>query len=253
MKIFVSACIAIVIASSGIAVSAQTVYLNVGEWEPYTGAVLDKGGMATEIVTAAYEAVGIKAEIGYVPWKRAEADVASGKVFASFPFQTTREREEIYRFSDVMFTSSFAIAYKKGSVASRNFAYSSITDFKGYRIGMTAGTEAVKTPLEKAGAIVEESQTQDQLVKKLEQERLDFIIDDRTVIRSAINALYQGSAQDLFGFIDKPFGKPASFRLMASKARPDSAALVEKFNEGLKKIRSNGSYDDILSRYGLSR
>ncbi len=253
MKIFASVFIAIAIVSTGIAVSAQTVSLNVGEWEPYTGEKLSNGGMAVEIVTAAYEAVGIKTEIGFVPWKRAEADVASGRVFASFPFQATHEREELYRFSDVMFTSTFAIAYKRGSVASRDFAYSSITDFKGYRIGMTAGTDAVKTPLEKAGAIVEESQTQDQLVKKLEQDRLDFIIDDGAVIRSAIDALYQGSARDLFGFIDKPFGKPASFRLMASKAHPDSVALVEKFNEGLEKIRSDGSYDDILSRYGLSR
>lgn len=253
MKIFAHAFIALAIVSSGISTSSQTISLNVGEWEPYTGEKLSNGGMAVEIVTAAYKAVGIKAEIEFVPWKRAEANIASGKAFASFPFQATHEREELYRFSDVIFTSTFAIAYKKGSVASQDFAYSSITDFKGYRIGITAGTDAVKNPLERAGAIVEESQTQDQLVKKLEQDRLDFIIDDRAVIRSAIDALYRGSARDLFGFIEKPFGQPASFRLMASKTNPDGTVLLEKFNEGLGKIRADGSYDGIVSRYDLSR
>lgn len=236
---------AVFLACGGVGGMAQELTAAVGEWPPYTGSELQHNGMAAEIVRAAAAAAGLEVELVFLPWRRAESMVAAGEFFATFPYQFTREREENLIFSDILFTSNFIVACRKEALIVGDHRYSSPDGFRGLRVGVISGTDAVYLPLAESGARVVEVQDPRQLVKMLQLGRLDFVIDDERVF---LLALYLEKASDI-GILGEPFGKPAEFRLMASRLYPDSQAILDRFNFGIAEIQAAGTLTDIINRY----
>ncbi len=230
----------------GARLGAQQIPFAVGEWPPYTGSRLENGGMATELVAAAARAADMQAIISFVPWRRAEATVAAGRSFATFPYQITGEREERYLFSDIIFTSNFIVAYRTGALPERGSGYRRPEDFQGLLVGVVAGTDAVTQPLARAGVTVIEVQDPMQLVKMLEAGRLDFAIDDELVFA---RALTEAAARGI-STLPEPFGNRCEFRLMVSREYPGAEALLERFNRGLSAIRGSGEAAAIAGKYG---
>jgi len=76
------------------------------------------------------------------------------------------------------------------------------------------------------------------------------VIDDKAVLASEIARLFPTKKQD-FVFIEKSFDEKRPLVLLVSAKYPKSAEILQKFNEGLKKIKSNGVYDIIAKKYGL--
>lgn len=209
---------------------------------------MENNGMAAEIVHAAAAAAGLEMKFIFLPWRRAESMIAAGKFFATFPYQLTREREEGYIFSDILFTSNFIVACRKEMLIESDHRYSSPDSFRGLRVGVMSGTDAVYKPLVESGARVIEVQDPRQLVKMLSLGRLDFVIDDEMVFNLAID---MENAVDI-RILSEPFGKPAEFRLMASRLYPDSQAIIDRFNFGIAEIQAAGTLTDILNRYRVT-
>lgn len=225
----------------------------IGEWGPYTGKRLENYGMASEIVTAACNAVGITPEYHFFPWKRAVQNVSSGTFFGTYPYKEIPERKGKYYFTKPLVSSSFGILMYKKNPKTGNFNYSQIADLKKFKVGIVAGTDAIRIPLEKMGIKVEEVQKADTNIKKLELERIDLIIDDRAVLYQALKSTYTAEPGkiDEFKFAENNFGEKNEFKIMVSLTYPDSKELLEKIDDGLMKIRSNGEYLKILNKYGL--
>ncbi len=233
--------------------SADSVKFAIGEWEPYTGQKLETYGMVSEVVTAACNAGGLVAEYAFFPWKRAEAGVEGGTYFATFPYQETSDRNTKYDFSEVLYKSPNGILLHKGNPKTAKFTYASPSDLKGFRIGTLAGSDAIVLPLRQAGADVEEVQTVEQNIKKLELNRLDVVIDDRPVLFMATRKYCGSDAAKLsqFHFTDKDFGSNKEYKLMVSRKYPGSRKLLSKLNAGLKAIKASGEYQKILKKHGL--
>ena len=194
------------LALSPLLAQAQEVELPlaIGEWAPYTGEKLADYGAATEIVTAACKAGGLKPKYVFSPWKRAEASVLDGANFATFPYLKTPERAETYEFSDPIFNSSIGIVRHTANAKTKDFKYKAIDDLKPFHVGTTAGTKAVADPLAKSGVVCEETAVLDQSVSKLQLGRIDFVIEERVATLDAIKRLYPGNVDD-FKFIDGDF------------------------------------------------
>lgn len=233
--------------------SAESVSFAMGEWEPYTGRELEGYGMAAEIVTAACRAGGLTAEYVFFPWKRAESNVESGAYFATFPYQGTKERSANYAFSEPLCISSNGILLHKGNPRTAGFTYARIEDLKGLRVGLLAGSDALKLPLLKAGVSVAEVQKVDQNIRKLEAGRLDCVIEDFPVIVHALRKTLGSDAARLeqFYFTERGFGNTVAYRLLVSRKYPRAEELLERFNEGLRKIKADGEYQKILKKYGM--
>lgn len=225
----------------------------IGEWAPYTGQNINQLGMATQIVQAASEAAHLTSDIYFVPWRRAETEVASGHFFGTFPYKKLPNRLQQYQFSEVLFESEFGVLVNGNNPQTRHFKFSSVSDFAGFRIGVVTGTDAVKIPLEQAGAIVSEVPTANQNLQKLAYERLDFVIDDKAVLFTALAQQGDAAEENRHNLImlDKGFGERNAFRVMVSKRYPEGEALLERFNRGLERIRQNGLHEKILGEYGL--
>jgi polar amino acid transport system substrate-binding protein len=233
--------------------AAESVKFAIGEWEPYTGQKMEAYGMVSEVVAAACAAGGLVAAFEFFPWKRAEAGVEGGTYFATFPYQETLERDPVYYFSEFLCRSSNGILLHKSNAKTAHFTYSSPDDLNGFNIGTLAGSDAINLPLRHSRASVEEVQTVEQNLKKLEAYRLDAVIDDRPVLFLATKKYCGTDAEKLsqFYFSEKGFGSTTEYKLMVSRKYPNSRELLVKFNTGLKLIKASGEYQKILKKYGL--
>jgi polar amino acid transport system substrate-binding protein len=229
----------------------QRVKFAIGEWQPYTGETIENYGLASEIVLAACNATGLKASFEFFPWKRAENNVIEESHFGTFPYKKTKERELIFYFSDSLFSSSDAILLYKLNDHTKNFTYTNPNDLKGYRVGTILGSEVVIQSLKLKNITVEEVSTTLQNIKKLENDRIDFCIDDKAVILQTLKSKYNPKKLSNFVFTSKNYTAPTPYYIMVSKEYPNAIDLINRFNEGLKKIKQNGVYSKILSKYGL--
>ncbi|HOJ99864.1 MAG TPA: transporter substrate-binding domain-containing protein [Termitinemataceae bacterium] len=223
--------------------SSRTIPLAIGEWAPYTGKNLPEYGTAARIVSAAFRAVDLVPVYTFLPWNRCEYLVKKGEYFASFPYLLIPEREEDFWFSAPLFISSVKILRYTPNLRTNPFVYDGDpASLKAFRVGTTEGTNAVIFPLKAAGVVVEPSRTLDLAIKKLAAGRLDLVIEEEATIRDAVRRLFPGK-EALFEFLPEPFLAQREYRLMVSKRYPRAQAILERFNEGLRRIKEQRSHD----------
>lgn len=252
-KIIAACALATMFVATQFAQNAEVRFVT-GEWAPYTSERMSGFGAASEIVSAACAAVGLKAAYDFVPWKRAEQNVADGTAFAAFPYFLLPERvakPDVFAHSDPLFSSVMGILYyKKNPSTSAGMKFDKVEDLKGRAIGALAGTVLVSAPLSKAGIKFEETPDVAASIKKLALGRLELVIEDRAVLWDAVKAAFPSQLAD-FAFLDKNFTEKSATHLLVSKKFPGSDALLAKFNEGMKKIKADGTLKKIYDKYGL--
>lgn len=248
MKKYLLLLSSLAVASSVYATEIEVKFA-VGEWAPYTGEKLPDYGAASEVVTAAAKAGGLKPVYSFVPWKRAEINVADGEAFATFPYRKLPEREAKYFISDTIMKSPAGILRYVGNKKSA-IDYSKIQDLQPFVVGVTAGSNATIDPLRAAKVRVEETATFDNTVMKLESLRVDFAIEDKIVAFDAVKRVFPQRAHE-FKFLDNDFTPANTMHLLVSRKYRDSEALLKKFNAGLKKIAEDGTMKKIYAKYGL--
>lgn len=238
------------------AATAETVIpLATGEWVPYASQHLPSNGAAAEIVTAAFQAVGMQVRFEFYPWKRAETAVANGTVFAAFPYFVLAERvarSDLFLHSQPLFSSVYGILYNTTHTDAAHLVdYHQPRDLAGKRIGILAGTPMVAHPLQDAGVSFEETPVIEFSVRKLYAGRIDYVIDDRAVLSSKIQELFPGETSS-FAFLPIDFTQKRTMHLLVSKNYPQSEPLLQRYNEGLRIISTNGTLDALYKKHKLS-
>lgn len=214
---------------------SQDIVLEIGEWPPYT--TNSKNGLATELVIAACNSVGLKYIISNVPWLRAEKNVEAGLAFATFPYTITEERKSKYLFSDPIFKSTNLIIYNNQNMKININSINSINAFKYYKVGTTTGSESIIKPLRNIGAEVETTETIDLSMKKLQSGRIDFIIEDSLVIKDLLKR-YQDQRIVLIN--RKIIDLDREYCIMVTKTSTNSLDYLERLNKGIKLIHNSG-------------
>ena len=227
---------------------AQDVLIATGEYSPYTSEKLAGNGFSAEIVTAAFAASGITAKYEFLPWKRCEAGVESGDYYGTIPYLKTPEREQRFAYSDAFYVSRSSFFYMKD--AHPDFAYSSLSDMKKYVLGGAAGYYYEKAFAD-AGLNVEYADDATSSLKKLHAGRVDFFPEDDLAAWAMIKELFPGE-EGKFAATEKAFNEDPHY-IMVSKKFAGADELTRKFNEGLAKIKADGTYDAIMKKYGLMK
>lgn len=220
--------------------------LATGEWPPYTGAELDGGGVAVELVRAVFAAMGRAADIRFYPWRRSEAYVRHGLAWATFPYAITEARRADYFFSDPLFESRGVFFYYGQKMAS--FEFTELNDLRPYTIGVAAGYWYEELFLD-AGLTVDQSLDDLAGLKKLQARRIDLYPADQLVGLWLI-ANHFAPDQQHFGIVERPL-RTNQNALMVSKSYPHSRALLREFNAALQRVRKEGLYRRIMERYGI--
>lgn len=213
-------------------------------WEPFYGEDLPRNGFFTELVREAFERGGHTVNVEFMPWARAMIEVKQGDREVLLGAYYSDERAETYHASDPIYTAEVGlVAHRRAGIES----FSSLRDLTDYTIGYGRGF-TVTEEFDNADYLDKEpAKDLAQNVKKLYAGRIDMIAGSFANIRYAA----QQQGMDLGELV---FLQPAlvenSLHIMVSKATPDGEQLLADFHRGLREIREDGSYEQILREMG---
>jgi len=229
--------------------SAEKMVLVTGEWEPYTTEKSSEKGAFSEIVIAVFQEMKTDCDIKFYPWKRAEMMVDEGSATAAFPYSVTDERIKNFLYSDPVMNSTSKFFYYKPSNKIKITDWKSYADLKAFKVGGVLGYFYEKD-FAAAGLNTEYVANDELNLKKMQAGRVDLIPGEELVAKALIKKLFPTEQQN-FVALNKPL-LSSSLHLMYSKKNADSEKNIKAFNEALKRIKTNGKYKTIMTKYGLA-
>lgn len=228
--------------------ASEVLILVIDEWPPYTTQEMEQKGIATEIIIEALKAADLEYKIEFRPWARALEMVQYGQAWGSFPWFYTEERAEIYAYSDPVITVDSVIFYRKDNPKFQNGfpEYSTLQDLKAYTFGGVNGY-FYEIIFENESFSYTLSQSLESAFKLLIEGKTDVINEDLNVGMHILQKYYPDSSDTILASHDY-LSKDDMF-LLISKSISNHEETLEKFNKGLELIKSNGLYNDIISKH----
>lgn len=210
------------------------------DWYPYSGLREGRlGGMAVDIVRAAFAASGTEVELATYPYSRCMHLAQSGMLAGCFnttPTPTTRRR---YRLSsEPLFTDDSLIWSRSGQAK----ALSGLDELKGKRVAVTLGYE-YGAAFDGYPGIKRVQVRQDLFgFRMLERGRVDYSI----AFRGTTEQLLRDHPELARRFTPVYLAHRAQLHLSFSRHHPQAEQLQARFDEGMRQIRRNGRYDEII-------
>lgn len=229
-------------------VSARTVKLATLNWEPYAGENLPRFGFTSNIISEAFKRLGHSVEFTFLPWQRALHSAEIGRFDGVFSAYYSDTREGRYLISDAYAESSVVLT----SMSGRSIKYQNLSDLRPYSIGVVRGY-VNSDEFDKATYLNKHPVISDALnIKKLVNNRVDLIVIDRYVAihQMKTNPTIHADVRDI-EFLS-PVLKRQTLHVLFSKNIEEAEQLVADFNKGLRMIKDDGSYYQILDRFGIT-
>lgn len=152
----------------------------------------------------------------------------------------TDERKKALDFSDGYFESGISIVVKAG-----NTSIKSIEDLKGKIFAVkkgTAGAKFAEDNQDKYGATIKYFNDSPSMFQEVINKNADVAFEDYPVIAYKISLESTPTLAIVGEKINKTY-----YAFAVNKGK--NSDLLKKFNDGLKKIKENGEYDNIISKY----
>ena len=232
---------------SSFALAERVVNLANGEWPPYLSESYKNYGVASDIVSKAFEAQGIRVNYGFFPWKRGyEFARLNPDWHGTLIWTYSEERAAEFLYSDVVITLNDVFFHR----SDKPFDWDSMDDLKGLTVGATLGyfygSEFEKAEQEEVFSVdrVPDDVTN---LKKLMRGRIDVFPLTTEVGYELVFDTFPESSRHLIINHKKPI-RSSSYHLILSKNIDENAKLLEEFNQGLKKIKANGVYEKLIEQ-----
>jgi polar amino acid transport system substrate-binding protein len=211
-------------------------------YPPYMYGTATAKGLYPAIIRKAFSLSGIPVAVSGYPWKRAlilgrEGTVAIGGIYQNLA------RMALFDYSDPIYRETLRVCVKAG----RRFTFNGVVDLTGKRIGINRGWSygEVFDSARQAGLFVAEEATDNQAnLKKLILGRVDCIIADEL---SLSQILYQMGWRDEVETLDVPAAVNSVHLVFAKHLK--QTHLLDGFNQGLVKMKANGTYNRILAAF----
>ena len=223
----------------GMAESSPIVFQST-ETPPYWSPALPDNGLGGSILQLVSNAVGINYSIEFMPVKRFRQSYAPYMV--GDPELLINQKNRAIFPLDVFRSAIFY--YKPHH---EKFVLHSLKDLQGYTLGVLRGTLEDKDAFDKAGITVEESDSNESLVKKLQKGRVDFCILVAGTGWYTIKQVYPES-QESFGGIDIP-GSVRPIAIIIDKDLPEGKALARRYRQVLDGTLRSQKYLNILEKF----
>lgn len=207
-------------------------------------------GIDVELLAAIAEDQGFEYQLDPVGFDAALQNVQAGQADGVIAgMSITDERKEVFDFSEPYFDSTVCCAVtSKSTVAS-------LDDLKGQNVAVKNGTMSqawAETLADKYGFTMTTFDDSATMYQDVEAGNSAACFEDTPVMSYAISqyASTKGSEGKDFKVIaeaeaDSEFATPYGFAVNKGA----NAELLSKFDEGLKDIKGNGTYDEIVGKY----
>lgn len=224
--------------------AADRVRLTNGEWPPYLGEDLPHHGVASRIVAEAFALQNVEVQWEFHPWARSLKMAEQGTRDGSAVWLYNREREQRFHISDPVVESGYYLFHRKN----RHFDWNSVEDLRGLRIAATRGYDYGEAfqQAEAAGEIDVVRLTGDeQGLRQLLAGRIDLFPVDKVVGFDLLYQHFSAAERRLLSFHPVPL-RSDSLHLLLSREVPGNAELMQRFNQGLARLRDSGKISQYL-------
>ena len=227
--------------------SAQTLVLAAADSVPT--AYIDSGkqtGILVDVINEVFKRTGYSVEIAIMPWARCLAEVKAGKIDGIFSIYKTSARQEFLTYADeVLITQVQAFFVRKDSTISFDGDLNKLSEL---RIGIINETSygprldaALSNRIFKNVDVAMNASTN---IQKLLRDRIDVIPSYRHVVLGSATTLgVAGSIKELSPAIE------AIPSYLAFSNKKDYARAIGAFNEALRSMKQDGTYDAIFNKY----
>lgn len=224
----------------------DNILIGIDEYPPYHSKNLAHFGFGTHIMVEAFAAVGVKAEIAIMPWKRALIESYKGDIFDATIWGGYTDWIDTHYGSDPVFKGEYVLFIRKGL----ELDFNNPESFKGLTLGNLIG-EGVPDQLQevakKKGYLeVQSVTTVSSIFLMLATNRIDMIALNRDAGLNAMG-LYLSEAQKKQITIHPDPFRLSFYRLVLSNNyKTSSLKLLEKFNAGLDILHTKGRIKEII-------
>ncbi|SFS33495.1 basic amino acid ABC transporter substrate-binding protein [Marininema halotolerans] len=197
-------------------------------------------GFDVDIIKAIAKAEGLKVHVQHTGWDPLFEAVKRGKVDAGISAMTINpERQKKFDFSKPYFDAKQTILLPKSSKIKR------LKELKGKKIGVQSGTTGeavVQKTFGKTYQGLKGYEDTPGAIDDLYNGRVDAVVADDGVVKDYL----KNRMKNQFQMVEDPSFEPEYYGIIVKKGNKE---LLDKINAGLKKIQSNGTYDEIYTQY----
>ncbi|MDE1462226.1 substrate-binding periplasmic protein [Spartinivicinus poritis] len=215
-------------------------------WPPFFIQNDSGQGIAVEIVTEALKREGYELEMKFLPWARAVDGVKKGSYDALVGVWWTEKRTKFLSFSDHYLENSIKFIKLKDD----DFEYNGLSSLDKKKVGIVRdygyGDEFLSAknfnkPI--ASSIMKN-------LKKLVAKRIDLTLGDEIVTRALIANQEDTTLIEKIAFTENALSIN-KLHFGVGLVKPNHKTIIDKFNSGLKKIKSDGTFNKLMMKYNL--
>jgi polar amino acid transport system substrate-binding protein len=198
-------------------------------------------GIDVEILDAIAKEEGFEYELKPMDFNGIIPGVTSNQLDGAISAMSiTDERKKALDFSEPYFESGLSIVTNAS-----NTTINGEGDLKGKKVAIkkaTAGAKFAEDNKDKYGLQLSYFEDSPSMFQAVENGNTDFLLEDYPVIGYKIK-IDGGSKLKMVG--DKV--ETSDYGFAVNKGQ--NPELLKKFNDGLKKLKENGKYDEIINKY----
>ncbi len=212
------------------------------EWPPYTGSNLRGGGLAAEIVTAAFKRVGYRVEFVVRPWLRAQKMVENGQLDGMGIAWYTDERAATMAYSRPYLKTEIVLIKHRDDYASYeepddlNNKHFSI--LRGYGYLNLVQSDSIRTTV---------LDSLEQSFEMLANKRIDLTLEEKLNAQHRLSFL-PAQTRNVIAFVPRPL-EIKDLHITISHNNKDYERIISDFNRGLELIIEDGSYRGFFQSY----
>lgn len=224
------------ICSNSIA-DIKTLTIGIYDWKPFISQQMENHGLLAEIASEALAKMGYNVEFKSYPFPRLLINLADGTIDMSLAISEREERKHLIDFSSSLYELEQGFTFKKGKID-----YKVDSDLKKHKGGILRGSFWADD-LDSMDVRYEEVPTRILNIKKLVADRIDFVCMPKVIAFNMLKEIGEDVRNYDFKLL-KIEKQPAGF---SKKAK--FRELRDDFEKGLEIIKSDGTYDKIISKF----
>ena len=240
LKLFISIAILLLVNSETF---ATTLRLAANNWAPYVDQTLPEGGLALNLVRQTFARAGYKTRMTYESWPRTLEGVEIGAFDVIAAAWYTEARARSFTFSEPYLLDEIKFIKQKD----KQLEYSELQDLDGLAVGVV---EQYAYGDEFAAAGYIRKYPQKHLIMNLSDlllGKIDLTLDDEKVLQYMVNKQFPNSVKKL-EILPKPL-TTRGLHIAISKENPAHQKIADDFNQALKAMKADGSYQKILEQH----
>ncbi len=234
-----------IVFNTGSAVATETITFATLNWEPFIGEELPEKGFFSALTREVFKRAGYDMKLEFMTWNRALELARRGKYDGLLGAYYNEDREKDFYYPDPVAKSQEVFVQRKGS----KISYTHFSELKKYKIGSLLGG-ASGAALREQGFNVEDTADEIMSLKKLKAGRIDLhVMGMQQFYYLTDTDAFLKKIRNEFEVVSPPY-KEYDVYGPISKKTVDGENIVKKFNKALQEIKSDGTFDKIMIRFG---